>query len=157
MYLSYDYINPNLITNNNVKMNFNWQSKTLLIIEDDYASYLFLKEVLLNTEIKIIRAISLKQAIENLTLNIKIDMVIMNINIYGDNIHKSISEVKRYCAYTPIIAITEQDSIDAKSDCIQAGCDTFIYRHIDRFQLLNTIDELLDRSNILNSLNFRSG
>ena len=157
MYISNNYINPNLITNNNIKMNFNWHNKTLLIIEDDYASYLFLKEVLINTEIKIIRAISLNQAIKNLASENKIDLIIMNINIYGDNIYKSISKIKKYSIYTPIIAITEQDSIDAESDCIEDGCDTFIYRHIDRFQLLNTIDELLDRSNILNSLTFRNG
>ena len=57
MYTHNNYINLNLLTNNHVKMDFNWKNKKLLIIEDDYASYLLLKEVLSDTEIKIIRAI----------------------------------------------------------------------------------------------------
>lgn len=138
-------------------MNFYWQNKTLLIIEDDYTNYLFLKEVLINTGIKILRAISSEQTIEYLSSKKKIDLIIMNINIYGDKVHKNISEIKKFSLYTPIIAITEQDSIDAEHECIEAGCDTFIYRQIDRFQLLNTIDELLDKSNILNSLAYRDG
>ena len=155
MNLKNNYINLNSLTNNHVKMAFNWKNKVLLIIEEDYANFLFLKEVLSDTGIKIIRAISLKQASEYLTTEKKINIIIMNINICGNKIHRSISEIKRYSAYIPIIAITGQDSIDIESECIEAGCDTFIYRHIDMFQLLNTIDELLDKSNILNSLAFR--
>ena len=79
----------------------------------------------------------------------------MNTNICGDKIYKSISEIKRHSPYIPIIAITGQDSIDIESECIEAGCDTFIYRHIDMFQLLNTIDELLDKSTIISSLAYR--
>ena len=136
-------------------MNFNWINKVLLIIEEDYANFLFIKEVLSDTGIKIIRAISLKQAGEFLTTEKNINIIIMNISICGRKIYRSISDIKKYSSYIPIIAITGQDSIDIESECIEAGCDTFIYRHIDMFQLLNTIDELLDKSNILNSLAYR--
>lgn len=155
MDLRNNYINLNSLTNNHVKMNFNWKNKKLLIIEEDYTNYLFIKEVLSDTKIKIIRAISLNQAREYLETEKLIDVIIMNIDICRNKISKSISEIKKYNAYTPVIAITGQDSTDSEIESIEAGCDTFIYRHIDMFQLLNTIDELLDKSNILNSLAFR--
>ncbi len=155
MDLKNKYIDLNLLTNNYGNMNYNWKNKKLLIIEDDYASFLLLKEILSDTNIKIIRAISLKQASEYLISDSRIDIIIININTCGNRIYKSISEIKRYSPYIPVIAITSQDSTDAESECIEAGCDTLIYRHIDMFQLLNTVDELLDKSTILNSLAYR--
>jgi len=149
------YIEQNLKINTSVNMKFNWHNKTLLIIEDDYVSYLYLKDVLSETKIKIKRAVSVKQAQKFLASKIKIDLIIINVNILGENIYKSILEIKRYNQLIPIIAITNQYSIDTQTGCIEAGCDTYIYSHIDSSQLLFSIDELLDKSVIINSLMFK--
>ena len=136
-------------------MKFNWHNKTLLIIEDDYVSYLYLKDVLSDTRIKIKRAVSLKQARQILESGNKIDLLIVNVNIPGENIYKSMLEIKSSNQMIPVIAITNQYSLDIQTACIEAGCDAYIYSHIDSSQLLLTIDELLDKSIIISSLMFK--
>ena len=155
MYNPAYYIEQNLITNDNIKMKFNWHNKTLLIIEDDYVSYLYLKDVLSDTRIKIKRAVSLKQARQILESGNKIDLLIVNVNIPGENIYKSMLEIKSSNQMIPVIAITNQYSLDIQTACIEAGCDAYIYSHIDSSQLLLTIDELLDKSIIISSLMFK--
>jgi DNA-binding response OmpR family regulator len=136
-------------------MKFNWHNKTLLIIEDDYVSYLYLKDALSDTKIKIKRAVSIKQAQNMLAAKNRIDLIIVDVNILGKNIYKSILEIKSYNQLIPIIAITGKYSIDTQTDCIEAGCDTYIYSNIDSSQLILSIDELLDKSMIINSLTLR--
>ena len=146
------YPEHNLAINSTADMRFNWHNKTLMVIEDDYVSFLFLKDVLSKTRIKIKRAISLKQSLDFLAAKNKIDLIIVNANILGENIYKSILEIKRHNQLIPIIAKTAQYSVETQSSCIEAGCDTYIYSHIDVSQLLITIDELLDKSSIISSL-----
>lgn len=146
------YPEHNLAINSTVNMKFNWQNKTLMVIEDDYVSFLFLKDLLSKTRIKIKRAISFKQSLDFLAAKNKIDLIIVNVNILGENIYKSILEIKSHNQLIPIIAKTDQYSVETQSSCIEAGCDTYIYCHIDVNQLLITIDELLDKSSIISSL-----
>jgi DNA-binding response OmpR family regulator len=134
-------------------MKFNWHKKTLLIIEDDYVSYLYLKDALSETKIK--RAVSIRQAQNIMAAKNRIDMIIVNVNILGKNIYKSILEIKSYNQLIPIIAVTGQYSMDTQTECIEAGCDTYIYSNIDSSQLMLSIDELLDKSMIINSLILR--
>lgn len=141
-----------LIINPGDNMKFTWTNKKLLIIEDDYVSFLYLKDVLSETKIRIKRAVSLKKAQNFLASKNKIDLIIANVNLLGPNIYKSILEIKSYNQLIPIIAITSQYSIDTQTECIEAGCDTYIYSNIDSSQLLFSIDEILDRSMIINSL-----
>ena len=146
------YPEHNLAINSTVNMKFNWQKKTLMVIEDDYVSFLFLKDLLSKTRIKIKRAISIQQSLDFLAAKNKIDLIIVNVNILGENIYKSILEIKSHNQLIPIIAKTDQYSVETQSSCIEAGCDTYIYSHIDVHQLLITIDELLDKSSIISSL-----
>jgi len=146
------YLENNPEINTMVNIKFNWQTKTLLVIEDDYVSYLFLKDLLSTTRIKIKRAISIKQSLDILASKARINLIIINVNLLGANIYKSILEIKSYNQLVPIIAITDQYSIETQSSCIDAGCDTYIYSHIDSTQLLITIEELLDKSSIMDSL-----
>jgi putative two-component system response regulator len=152
MFTPTDYLENNLEINTTLKMKFNWHNKTLLVIEDDYVSFLYLKDLLSTTRIKIKRAISIKQALDILASGLKIDLIIINVSILGENILKSILEIKSYNQLVPIIAITDQYSADIQNNCLEAGCDTYIYRHIDSTELLTTIDELLEKSSIINSL-----
>jgi response regulator RpfG family c-di-GMP phosphodiesterase len=145
------YLGNNLEINTPINMKFNWQNKTLLVIEDDYVSFLYLKDLLSTTRIKIKRAISIKQSLDILGSGLKIDLIIINVRILGKNILKSILEIKSHNQLIPIIAITDQYSPDTQNSCIEAGCDTYIYSHIDSTQLLITIDELLDKSSIISS------
>lgn len=149
------YPEHNLAINSTVNMKFNWQKKTLMVIEDDYVSFLFLKDLLSKTKIKIKRAISIQQSLDFLVAKNKIDLIIVNVNILGENIYKSILEIKSHNQLIPIIAKTDQYSVETQSSCIEAGCDTYIYSHIDVNQLLITIDELLDKSSIISSLIFK--
>ncbi len=146
------YLENNLEINTMVDLKFNWQKKTILVIEDDYVSYLFLKDLLSATRIKIKRAISIKQSLDILASKARINLIIVDVSLLGANIYKSILEIKSQNQLVPIIAITKQYSSEMQSSCIDAGCDTYIYSHIDSTQLLITIEELLDRSSIMDSL-----
>lgn len=145
------YLENNLALNTTVNMKFNWQRKTLLVIEDDYVSFLFLKDLLLKTRIKIKRAISIRQSLDILASKAQVDLMIINVKLLGENILKNILEIKSHNQLIPIIAITDQYSLDTHKSCIEAGCDTYIYSHIDSVQLLIQIDELLEKSSLFSS------
>jgi DNA-binding response OmpR family regulator len=155
MFIQTYYLENNLEINTALNMKFNWHNKTLLIIEDDYVGFLYLKDLLSTTRIRIKRAISIKQALDILVSGLKIDLIIINVRIFGENILKGILQIKSYNQLVPIIAITDQYSEDTQNSCIEAGCDTYIYSHIDSAELLTTIDELLEKSSIISSLTIK--
>ncbi|MBN2349698.1 MAG: response regulator [Bacteroidales bacterium] len=137
--------------NNHLQGWYNWDNLKILIIEDDYAQYLFLKEVLINTFININQTYTAFQTFEYLKRN-KVNLIIINTSI-PDNINFNlVKEIRDHYPFLPIIAFINHDSYKDEIKSLESGCDTFINKHIDSAQLLATLDDLLHRSTILNSV-----
>jgi DNA-binding NtrC family response regulator len=125
---------------------YNWAGKILLVAEDDYVGYLFLSDIISGTQAKVIRAVSVSEVLNVLQNGVKIDLLIFNVGLRDNDECKFICQIKKRHPRLPVLAITDKDCIIMHKTCIDAGCDTFINQHIDSFQMLTTIDELLQKN-----------
>jgi len=128
---------------NNISLNanFNWNDKTILLLEDDDASVLFYKELFKTTECKLIHSKKGWEAL-NIIKNNKIDLILLDIHlpdINGLELAKIIKE--KYSI--PIIAQTAFAMSGDKELCIESGCDDYMAKPVDTITLLNKIHKLL--------------
>ena len=137
--------------NNHYDNWYNWNHLRILVIEDDYARYLLLKEVLDATSININQTYSAHQTFEFLKQN-KVNLIIINSSIPDNENFRIVKEIREHYPFLPIVAYLKGNSYKDEIKSLESGCDTFINNHIDSAQLLATLDDLLHRSSILNSI-----
>ncbi len=124
---------------------FSWDGKIFIVAEDDYVGYLFLSDILAGTKAKVIRAVSVSDVLKLVHDGCKIDLLIFNVGIRDNNDCQFICKIKKRHPKLPVLAITDKECTKINKTCIDASCDTFINRNIDSFQMLTTIDELLNK------------
>ena len=122
---------------------YNWQDKTVLIIEEDHSSLVFLKEILGFTNIEILDTSSGKDAVFLVKKHRNIDIVLMDIGLSGDDPYDIIRRIKSLKKDIPVIAQTTHTTPDVREKCYHGGCDAFVAKPIDIFELLWKIDHFL--------------
>jgi FOG: CheY-like receiver len=110
--------------------NFDWSDKTLLIAEDDHFSYIYLKEILNGTGIKIIYADNGIRAFAECLKNKDISVVLMDVKMPVVNGLESARLIKKYKPQIKIIAQTAFAMPEDKQKCINAGCDDYITKPV---------------------------
>jgi PAS domain S-box-containing protein len=131
---------------------YNWNGKTILIVEDDLNSFKFLTALLKKTHVEIIHATSGIRAIEICKNNEKIDLIIMDIQLPEmDGIEAT--KIIRKTLRIPVIAQTAFAMAGDKERLQQAGFDDYISKPIDIQQLLSTINHYLLISKTISARN----
>jgi len=110
--------------------NFDWSDKTLLIAEDDHFSYIYLKEILMGTGIKILYADNGIRAFAECLKHSEISVVLMDIKMPVVNGLESTRLIKKYKPQIKIIAQTAFAMPEDKQKCISAGCDDYITKPV---------------------------
>lgn len=110
--------------------NFDWSDKTLLIAEDDHFSFIYLKEILNGTGIKILYADNGIRAFAECLKNHDISVVLMDIKMPVVNGLESTRLIKKYKPQIKIIAQTAFAMPEDKQKCINAGCDDYITKPV---------------------------
>jgi signal transduction histidine kinase len=131
------------ITSKELKAKYNWQGKKVLIVEDDEMSFVYLKEVLKSTQIYILHAKSGKQAIELVEANPEINIILMDIKLPEMDGYEATRRIKQINSEIPVIAQTAYAMADDQQKIIQAGCNDYISKPINRRKLLHTIEGLI--------------
>ncbi len=119
------------------------KDKTILIVEDDQDSYDFLKIVLEQSGIKIVLAKNGKESIAICKDNPNIDMVLMDINMQVMNGYIATREIKKLRPKLPIIAQTALAIIGDREKTLEAGCDDYISKPINKDKLMEMINRLM--------------
>ncbi len=130
-----------------LEMLVNWKAYTLLIVEDDIYNTEFLKELLLNTEINILSAINAKQAIEIIESSKMIDIILMDIKMPGMNGLEATTIIKSNNPQIKIIAQTAYATHNDKEKAINAGCDDYIAKPINKELLISMMGKQLYSKN----------
>lgn len=117
--------------------------KTLLIVEDDEASYELLKILIGNPLVNIMWAKNGKMAIHYCKNNQNIDLVLMDINMPVMNGHEATKEIKKFRPKLPIIAQTAYAIAGDKEKALDAGCDDYISKPIKKELLRKKIEKWL--------------
>jgi len=120
-----------------------WGDKTILIAEDTDESYIFLKSVLEELNVKIIRAKNGFEAVDICKNEPQIDLVLMDIRMPIMNGYEASAEIKRIKAELPIIAQTAHAMSGDEEKASEAGCDDYISKPINPIQLIEKIKKAL--------------
>jgi CheY-like chemotaxis protein len=121
--------------NDSQPINFNWQNKTALIVEDQEANFKFIIAALKETKIQVVWAKNGKEAVDICRDNEKIDIVLMDIQMPIMNGHDATRHIKKMRKNLPVISQTAYAMAGEREECINAGSDDYIAKPINPFQL----------------------
>ncbi|MFW6095345.1 MAG: ATP-binding protein [Bacteroidota bacterium] len=125
------------------KKNLDLSDKTILIVEDDYNSYLLLKTILKESNCKIIYADNSYKAIETIKTNPNIDLILMDIRLPQMDGLTATKEIKKIREDIIIIAQSAYAMSEDKKKSIKAGCSDFISKPIDKEELIKIVNKYL--------------
>lgn len=122
-----------------------WQSKKILIAEDEETNYLFIEAILEDTQATLIWAHNGLDALEKFNLHNDIDLILMDIKMPEMDGLTATSKIKKLNSKIPIIAQTAYAMSEDKSKCISAGCDDYLTKPINHKLLLSILDKYLNK------------
>lgn len=118
----------------------NWGDKTVLIVEDIELNFRYIKELLSPTKILIIRAENGKQAVEICEEDLSIDILLMDIFMPVMNGYEATRRIRTLGLDVPIIAQTAYALSEERIMAMEAGCNDFIAKPIEKEMLLTKME-----------------
>lgn len=113
--------------------------KTVLIAEDDEFNFLYLKTILSEEEINLLRAINGKEAVEIVESNPNIDLILMDLKMPIMNGFEATKKIRKIHKDIPIIAQTAYSTIYDEKKAIESGCSDYICKPFSSEDLLQKI------------------
>jgi len=120
-----------------------WRGKTILIAEDVKANYLYLKNVLKNTQIDIIWAKNGEEALKQTIENPKIDLILMDIKMPVMNGYEVAKKIKEHNPDQIIIAQTAYARPEEKLNFHDENFDEYLSKPINPKDLLVILERFL--------------
>lgn len=123
---------------------YNWEKKTILIVEDEEINFYYIRETLNETKANILHAKHGQSAVEACKEHPEIDLVLMDIKMPIMNGYDATSEIKAFRPELPIVAQTAYALQGERKLSMQAGCDDYLPKPIRPDVLLSTIAKYLN-------------
>jgi len=105
----------------------NLQNKTVLVVEDDDMSFLYLNQLFLLTKCKIVHARSGSEALEKFNSQ-KPDMILMDIQLPDMQGTEVTRNIRLLDMEIPIIAQTAGKSIEEQDRALKSGCSSVLVK-----------------------------
>lgn len=118
---------------------------SVIIAEDDESNSLVLQAMFKNTFKKIIWAKTGRETIAKLRENPETDMILMDIKMPEMNGYEATREIRKFNQDVIIIAQTAFALVGDKEKALEAGCDDYIPKPINKKLLLEKISTLFDK------------
>lgn len=118
------------------------EDKIILIVEDEDTNVLYLESLLAINNFKY-RIAKDGQTAVDMCKNEQIDLVLMDIKLPVKSGIVATKEIKQFNKDIPIIAQTAYALSGDKEKIIDAGCDDYISKPIDKDVLLEKINKLM--------------
>jgi PAS domain S-box-containing protein len=125
------------------EMKIDLTGKTILIVEDVENSYEFLKIVIEKSGANTLWACNGEESISCCRENDSIDLVLMDINMPDMNGYEATIEIKKFKPNLPIIAQTAYAISGDREQSLEAGCDDYISKPINKGELFRLINKHL--------------
>ncbi len=123
---------------------YNWEGKTILIVEDEKTNYFYISELLSPTHATLIHAENGDKAIEIFENNKdNIDLVLMDIRLPLKSGYETGKIIRNIKNDIPIIAQTAYAMKEDKYKSFEAGFNDYIAKPFNREHFLNIIDQYL--------------
>jgi hypothetical protein len=116
---------------------------TILVAEDELVNFTFLELLLKKNGAALIHASNGKEALEVVTKNPAVDLVLMDIKMPVMNGYEATGLIKKERPALPIIAQTAYAMEEEKKKCLALGCDDYISKPVEPLILFKKIKQLL--------------
>ncbi|MFC2112054.1 PAS domain S-box protein [Bacteroidota bacterium] len=126
------------------KIKLDLQGKTILIVEDDGSSYLFLETFLKRFAPEIIWAKSGKQALDIMNTNRRIDLILMDIRMPEMDGLSATRHIRKTNKKIPIIAQTAYAQVTDRKLALESGCSDYISKPVSPVELTNLLEKYLN-------------
>jgi len=118
---------------------------TILIAEDDFASYLYLEKMLSGKGITFLHTTNGYDTIKAARENPDLSLILMDLRMPGINGLEAVKQIREFNKSIPVIAQTAY-ALEGDSDlAIEAGCNDYISKPINRSDLEKIIGKYTNR------------
>jgi signal transduction histidine kinase len=121
--------------------NLNWSSKSIMVVEDEFSTFVLLESLLSPTGVKLQWAKNGQEAIDNISENT--DAVLMDINMPVMSGIEAFQELRKVNKKIPVIAQTAYAMADEKDHLTALGFNGYITKPIFRTDLFNALKSFL--------------
>ena len=130
------------------KKSYNWSEKKILVVEDVQSNYKLVEMILRKTNAKVIRAVNGFEAIEICKSDKNINLVIMDIRLPDLSGYDATKKIKEMHPDLPVLAQTSCALSGDREISLQAGCDDYISKPLDKSLFLSKINVLLKKKTL---------
>jgi hypothetical protein len=121
------------------------RSIKILIVEDDETSAVFLATILASLSSEILQVKSGREAV-NICLNdAEIDLILMDIKMTGMNGYETTRQIRKFNSAVIILAQTAFALTGDREKALEAGCNDYIEKPINRFLLVGLINKYFNK------------
>jgi PAS domain S-box-containing protein len=126
-----------------VQQQYDFTGKTILVAEDEPANAELIRLILEKYGPKLVFVENGFDAVEMCRQQPRIDIVLMDIKMPVMDGYQATLEIKKFNSGLAIIALTAHAFNDEKQRCLEAGCNDYLSKPIDRKKLLLMVDHYL--------------
>ena len=124
-----------------------FNNELVLIVEDESINYQVLSSILASVNLKYERAENGKQAVD-MFLHNNYRLILMDIQLSGMNGWEATMKIRENDSEIPIIAVTAFASDPARKKSMEAGCNDYVTKPVNKAKLVMLIDKYLKRGRI---------
>ena len=119
------------------------EGKTILVADEINANFLLVEAALKKNTANILWAKNGKEAIDLVKQNKTIDLVLLDVELPVVSGIDALTEIKRFRSNLPVLMQTAFSVPEQIENCIQCGCDGYIFKPINIRQLINKMGDCL--------------
>jgi two-component system, cell cycle response regulator DivK len=124
---------------------FDWKTKTILVVEDQEINFYYISETLADTGVNFIYADNGLSALKLFQENTNIDLVLMDVKMPILSGYEATKQMKKIRPEVPVIAQTAYSLSGEKRKSMEAGCDDYLSKPISPDELVETVAKYLDK------------
>jgi PAS domain S-box-containing protein len=121
------------------------KNHTLLIVDDDETTDLYLSEIFKDQVREIIHAKNGEEAVEICRNHTEVDIILMDIKMPDKNGYEATKEIRTFNNDVIIIAQTAYAMEGDREKAMEAGCDEYIAKPVKKEELLKLIEKVCQK------------
>jgi len=122
---------------------YNWDEKTILLVEDEVDNHVYLEELLSGTNIKMLHAWNGKEAVEQVKNHTDISLILMDIKMPIMDGYEATRLIKQIRPKLPVIAQTAYAQRSDREQALKAGCDNHLSKPISKYLFMEVLNSYL--------------
>jgi len=128
----------------NTMMEYNWENKTIVVVEDVDFNFLLIKKQLKKTKADVVWLKNGQEAVDYIKENKVVDAILMDVRMPVMNGIDATKVIKQLNADIPIIMETACVVGTDYDEVINSGCDDYIFKPIIASELIEKIDSYIN-------------